>query len=250
MLPRVIPCLLLRDRGLVKTIQFKSDIYVGDPINAVRIFSDKEADELILLDIDATRERRGPDFELIAEIAGECFMPIAYGGGIRDFADVQRIIRSGVEKVVINSAAYEKLDLIRDASSTYGSQAIVVGIDVRKPILGRHKLYSCSGRQEEKVALSEHIKAAVEAGAGEIFINSINRDGLMGGYDIELLRQVRAATSTPVIACGGAGSIKDLMEAVEKGGASAVAAGSMFVFHGHHKAVLINYPKDAFGDEN
>lgn len=248
MLPRVIPCLLLRDRGLVKTVKFKSDVYVGDPVNAVRIFNDKEADELILLDIDATREGRGPDFELIAEIAGECFMPVAYGGGIRSFADVQRVIRSGIEKVVINSAAYGGLDVIREASATYGSQAVVVGIDVRKPLLGGYKLYSRSGQNEEKVKLTAHIEAIVAAGAGEIFINSIDRDGVMGGYDIELIRQVCAVTNTPVIACGGAGSVAHLAEAVERGGASAVAAGSMFVFHGRHKAVLINYPKDAFDD--
>lgn len=246
MLPRVIPCLLLRDRGLVKTVKFKSDVYVGDPVNAVRIFNDKEVDELILLDIDATCEGRGPDFELIAEIAGECFMPVAYGGGIRSFADVQRVIRSGIEKVVINSAAYADIEVIREASATYGAQAVVVGIDVRKPLLGGYKLYSRSGQAEEKVKLAAHLDRIAAAGAGEIFINSIDRDGVMGGYDIELIRQVCAITNIPVIACGGAGSLAHLVEAVDQGGASAVAAGSMFVFHGRHKAVLINYPKDAF----
>lgn len=246
MLPRVIPCLLMRDRGLVKTVKFKTDVYVGDPVNAVRIFNDKEVDELILLDIDATREGRGPDFEVIAEIAGECFMPVAYGGGITSFSDVQRVIRSGIEKVVINSAAYGNLDVIREASATYGAQAVVGAIDVRKPLLGGYKLYSKSGSDEQKVKLTAHVEALVEAGAGEIFVNSIDRDGVMGGYDIDLIRQVCAATNTPVIASGGAGSVAHLVEAVEQGGASAVAAGSMFVFHGRHKAVLINYPKDAF----
>lgn len=246
MLPRVIPCLLVRDRGLVKTVKFKTDVYVGDPVNAVRIFNDKEVDELILLDIDATREGRGPDFEVIAEIAGECFMPVAYGGGITSFSDVQRVIRSGIEKVVINSAAYGNLDVIREASATYGAQAVVGAIDVRKPLLGGYKLYSKSGSDEQKVKLTAHVEALVEAGAGEIFVNSIDRDGVMGGYDIDLIRQVCAATNTPVIASGGAGSVAHLVEAVEQGGASAVAAGSMFVFHGRHKAVLINYPKNAF----
>lgn len=246
MLPRVIPCLLLRDRGLVKTVKFKSDVYVGDPVNAVRIFNDKEVDELILLDIDATREGRGPDFEVIAEIAGECFMPVAYGGGITSFTDVQRVIRSGIEKVVINSAAYGNLDVIREASATFGAQAVVGAIDVRKPLLGGYKLFSRSGLDEQKVRLMDHVKALVDAGAGEIFVNSIDRDGVMGGYDIDLIRQVCAATNTPVIASGGAGTVSHLVEAVEKGGASAVAAGSLFVFHGRHKAVLINYPKDAF----
>ncbi len=246
MLPRVIPCLLLRDRGLVKTVKFKSDVYVGDPVNAVRIFNDKEVDELILLDIDATREGRGPDFEVIAEIAGECFMPVAYGGGINSFSDVQRVIRSGIEKVVINSAAYGNLDVVRESSATYGAQAVVGAIDVRKPLLGGYKLYSRSGMDEQKVKLTAHVEALVGAGAGEIFVNSIDRDGVMGGYDVDLIRQVCAATNTPVIASGGAGTVPHLIEAVEKGGASAVAAGSMFVFHGRHKAVLINYPKDAF----
>lgn len=246
MLPRVIPCLLLRDRGLVKTMKFKSDVYVGDPVNAVRIFNDKEVDELILLDIDATREGRGPDFEVIAEIAGECFMPVAYGGGINSFSDVQRVIRSGIEKVVINSAAYGNLDVVRESSATYGAQAVVGAIDVRKPLLGGYKLYSRSGMDEQKVKLTAHVEALVGAGAGEIFVNSIDRDGVMGGYDVDLIRQVCAATNTPVIASGGAGTVPHLIEAVEKGGASAVAAGSMFVFHGRHKAVLINYPKDAF----
>ena len=246
MLPRVIPCLLLRDRGLVKTVKIRAASYVGDPINAVRIFNDKEVDELILLDIDATKEGRGPDFELIAEIAGECFMPLAYGGGITSFSDVQRVIRCGIEKVVINSAAYTHPDVIGEAAAVYGAQAVVVGIDARKSLLAGHKLYSRSGLDEQRVKLAAHIEMAVAAGAGEIFINSIDRDGVMNGYDIDLVRQACASTNTPVIASGGAGSIDHLTAAVRDGGASAVAAGSMFVFHGRHKAVLINYPKDAF----
>lgn len=248
MLPRVIPCLLLRERGLVKTRQFKSDVYIGDPVNAVRIFNDKEVDELILLDIDATREGRPPDWEVISEIAGECFMPVAYGGGITSLAQVQQVIRCGIEKVVINSASYRSLEVIAEASAIFGSQAIVAAVDARKPVFGAHKVYSCSGTREEPVRLQDHVKALVEAGAGEIFINSIDRDGMMNGYDIELIRKVCDATRTPVIASGGAGKISHLIEAVEQGGASAVAAGSIFVFHGKHNAVLINYPKDAFLD--
>lgn len=245
MFARVIPCLLLRDRGLVKTIKFKSDIYVGDPINAVRIFNDKEADELILLDIDATNQARGPDFDLIEDIASECFMPTAYGGGIRTFTDVQRVIRSGVEKVVINSAAYRNLDIIKKTAATYGTQAVVVSIDVRKPLFGDYQLYSSSGTVKQTPSLEGHIQAVVEAGAGEILINSIDRDGTMKGYDLDVIRRVCAITDTPVIACGGAGSVQDLKHTVERTGASAVAAGSIFVFHGPRKAVLINYPKDA-----
>ncbi|HEX2812381.1 MAG TPA: AglZ/HisF2 family acetamidino modification protein [Sphingopyxis sp.] len=248
MMPRVIPCLLLRDRGLVKTVQFGSDTYIGDPVNAVRIFNDKEVDELIFLDIDATREDRGPDLEILYEIAGESFMPVAYGGGISTFEDAQRVIRAGVEKVVINSAAYRSMDVIREVSAVYGAQAVVGAIDAKKTFLGSHKLYSRSGVREEKVKLADHVAALVEAGVGEIFVNSIDRDGCMNGYDLELIRKVASVTPTPVIACGGAGTAVDLVEAVEKGGASAVAAGSIFVFRGKHKAVLINYPKDIFPD--
>lgn len=248
MVPRVIPCLLLRDRGLVKTIQFKKDVYIGDPVNAVRIFNEKEVDELVLLDIDATREGRSPDLDLIAEIAGECFMPVAYGGGIRTFADVRNVIRSGIEKVVINSAAYRSLEVIRKASSVYGAQAVVGSIDARKSIIGGYKVYSNSGTFEERVSLADHVEALVSAGAGEIFINSIDRDGMMNGYDLTLVSKVAAQIRIPVIASGGAGSVADLVAAITQGGASAVAAGSLFVFHGKHRAVLINYPKDAFSN--
>jgi cyclase len=232
----------------VKTVQLGSDTYIGDPVNAVRIFNDKEVDELIFLDIDATREDRGPDLEILYEIAGESFMPVAYGGGISTFEDAQRVIRAGVEKVVINSAAYRSMDVIREVSAVYGAQAVVGAIDAKKTFLGSHKLYSRSGVREEKVKLADHVAALVEAGVGEIFVNSIDRDGCMNGYDLELIRKVASVTPTPVIACGGAGTAVDLVEAVEKGGASAVAAGSIFVFRGKHKAVLINYPKDIFPD--
>jgi cyclase len=232
----------------VKTVQFGSDTYIGDPVNAVRIFNDKEVDELIFLDIDATREDRGPDLEILYEIAGESFMPVAYGGGISTFEDAQRVIRAGVEKVVINSAAYRSMDVIREVSAVYGAQAVVGAIDAKKTFLGSHKLYSRSGVREEKVKLADHVAALVAAGVGEIFVNSIDRDGCMNGYDLELIRKVASVTPTPVIACGGAGTAVDLVEAVEKGGASAVAAGSIFVFRGKHKAVLINYPKDIFLD--
>lgn len=242
---RVIPCLLLRGHGLVKTKRFKDAVYVGDPVNAVRIFSEKEVDELVLLDIDASREGREPNYELIAEIAGECFMPVAYGGGVRRLEQVRKLIRSGVEKVVVNSAAYASTEVIRAAADVFGSQAVVGAVDVKKPLFGGWKPMAKSGALDAGVALDAHVQALVKAGAGELFINSIDRDGTMGGFDLELIRCVSGAVDVPVIACGGAGSVEHLREAVQQGGASAVAAGSLFVFHGKHRAVLINYPSAA-----
>jgi cyclase len=242
---RVMPCLLLRGRGLVKTRRFKDPVYIGDPVNAVRIFSEKEVDELVLLDIDASREQREPDYELIAEIAGECFMPVAYGGGVRSLEQVRRLIRSGVEKVVVNSAACESTAVLREAADVFGSQAVVAAVDVRKPLFGGWRVIARSGTVDTGLALETHVQSLVKAGVGELMINNIDRDGMMTGFDLELIRRVTSQVNVPVIACGGAGSVQHLREAVQQGGASAVAAGSLFVFHGRHRAVLINYPTAA-----
>ena len=239
---RIIPCLLLRGNGLVKTRRFKDPVYVGDPVNAVRIFSEKEADELVVLDIDASREKRDPNYELVAEIAGECFMPVAYGGGISNMTQVRRLIRCGIEKVVINSAAVESMGIVREAADVFGSQAVVGGIDVRRNLLGMYGVYSLSGTRDAKRRPEEHAAALEEAGAGEIFLNDIDNDGQMRGYDLALIRKVCGSVNVPVVACGGAGTMEHLDQALAKGGASAVAAGSMFVFHGKRRAVLINYP--------
>lgn len=241
---RVIPCLLLRGYGLVKTRKFKDAKYIGDPVNAVRIFSEKEVDELIVLDIDASREVREPNYNLIAEIAGECFMPMAYGGGIRTLDQVRRLIRSGVEKVVINSAAAESTKIITEAADIFGSQAVVASVDVRRTLLSGYKVVAKSATVETKLKLEEYLNRLQAAGAGEIFINSVDRDGAMAGYDLELLRIVSGAVKVPIVACGGAGTVEHLKQAIKEGGASAVAAGSMFVFHGRHRAVLINYPDE------
>lgn len=241
---RVIPCLLLSENGLVKTKRFKNPIYVGDPINAVRIFSEKEVDELVVLDIDASREGREPNYELIAEIAGECFMPVAYGGGIRTLDQVQKIIRSGVEKIVINSVALERSEIISTTADMCGSQAVVAGIDVRKAFIGGYKVMAKSATVQAKIKLDEHVRQVVEAGAGEIFLNNIDCDGMMSGYDLELIKQVAGITNVPVTVCGGAGTLNHLRQAITEAGASAVSAGSMFVFHGKHRAVLINYPSN------
>lgn len=240
--PRVIPCLLLRGNGLVKTRKFKDAVYVGDPVNVVRIFSEKEADEITILDIDASRLGREPNYELIAEMAGEAFMPMAYGGGVRTLEQIRRLIRSGVEKVIINTLATESTDTIRAAVEVFGSQAIVGAVDVRRKLLGGYAVMTRSASVETRLNLQQHILNLIQAGVGELFINDVERDGTMAGYDLALARSV-AQVAVPVVVCGGAGSTEHLRQAVHDGGASAVAVGSMFVFHGRHRAVLINYPK-------
>lgn len=243
--PRVIPCLLLRGYGLVKTRKFKDAVYVGDPVNAVRIFSEKEADELVILDIDASKEGREPNYELIEEIAGECLMPIGYGGGITSLAQVKRLIRSGVEKVVVNStAALGSMQVIGDAAAAFGSQAVVGAIDVRRTMLKGYRIMAKSATVETSLKLEEHCRALVAAGAGEIFLNDVDADGTMAGFDLKLIRRIADSVDVPVVACGGAGTVDHLSQAIREGGASAVAAGSMFVFHGKHRAVLINYNPD------
>lgn len=239
---RVIPCLLLKNLGLVKTIKFKNPKYVGDPINAVKIFNEKEVDELIFLDITATIENRKPPLKLITQIAGECFMPFSYGGGIRTLEDIKEILSLGVEKVAINSYAVENPSFVKKAAEYFGSQSIIVSIDVKKVLFSRYEVYTHSGRKGTKLDPVEFALKMEEMGAGEIFLNSIDNDGKMKGYDIEIIKNVSESVSIPVIASGGAGKIEDFTEAVQKGRASAVAAGSLFVFIGPHRAVLINFP--------
>jgi imidazole glycerol-phosphate synthase subunit HisF len=238
---RVIPCLLLKGSGLVKTKRFKEPKYVGDPINAIRIFNDKEVDELLLLDITASREDKGPAFDTIRDIASECFMPVAYGGGIRDMDDIRRILKAGIEKVVLNTAAIEKPELVRRAAEEFGSQAVVVSIDVKRKLLGRYEVFARGGSQATGLHPLDHAQKMEQCGAGEIFLTAMDRDGTMEGYDLELVSKVAAGVHVPVIAAGGAGKVEHFGEAVRHG-ASAVSAGAMFVFHGPHRAVLITYP--------
>lgn len=242
---RVMPCLLLRNRGLVKTVKFKDPAYVGDPINTIRIFNEKEVDELILLDITATPENKPPNFELVADIAGECFMPLAYGGGVRSVEDVKRLTGLGAEKVAINSAAYRDPDLISRAAAAVGSQSVIAAIDVKKTLFGKYKAMHGGGKVEAKTTAVEQAVRVQELGAGEILLTSIDRDGTFSGYDLELIRAVTAAVNIPVIACGGAGKLDDFGRAVKEAGASAVAAGSLVVYQGPHRAVLVNFPKPA-----
>jgi cyclase len=227
---------------LVKTTKFKDPKYVGDPINAVRIFNTKEVDELIFLDITATPNNKEPNFKIVAEIASECFMPFGYGGGITSIDHVNKLIKLGAEKVILNSALHQTPSLIEEAAKLYGNQSIVVSIDIKRNLFGKPEVYTKCGQLKVKESPEETAKRAESLGAGEIFINSIDRDGTGSGYDLDLIKRVSSAVNVPVVACGGAGKVSDFVSAVKEGGASAVAAGNMFVFHGKHKAVLITYP--------
>lgn len=239
---RVIPVLLIKDNGLVKSIKFKKHQYIGDPINAVKIFNDKEVDELVIVDITATAEKRIPDYNRIMQLAGEAFMPLCYGGGISDITQVQQILHSGIEKVMLNNAAFETPQLISQIAGKFGNQSVVVSIDVKKNIWGKHKVYTKNASFNTKLDPVAFAKQCEDNGAGELMINSVERDGTYQGYDIVLLKQLSSAVSIPVVACGGASAISDFKNAITIGGASAVAAGSMFVFQRPHNAVLISYP--------
>ena len=240
-LPRVIPTLLLKNNGLVKTKKFKNEKYIGDPINAVKIFNEKEVDEIVFLDIDASKNDMLPDYDMINRIASECFMPLAYGGGINNIRHVDKILNIGVEKIVVNSYLFRNINFIYEIANIIGSQSVVVSIDIKKSLFGNYKIYSHSSDDISSMDLVPYLKKIQNLGAGEVLINSVDRDGTMGGYDIDLIKLVANNIDIPVIACGGAGSVEDFKDALENGGASAVSAGSMFVFHGVHNAVLINY---------
>lgn len=237
---RIIPALLLRDGGLVKTVKFSKERYIGDPINAVKIFNEKEVDELCLLDIGATTEGRPPAYSEINEIVSEAFMPIGYGGGIQTMDHVERLFKIGVEKVIMNTAAFENETLVKEASSVFGNQSIVVSIDIKKDIWGHYKIFTRSGKSKQKIDLITAVKKMQDLGAGEIILNNIDRDGTMQGYDIEPIDKISKAIEVPLVALGGAACIDDFVDAIQHG-AAAVSAGSMFVYQGVHKAVLISY---------
>jgi cyclase len=238
---RVIPTLLLKGKGMVKTVNFKNPNYLGDPINAVRIFNEKEVDELVLLDIDVTKEKREPHYLWIKDIVSESFMPIGYGGGINNIEQIKKIFDLGVEKIIMNTASFD-LNLISQAASTYGEQSIVVCIDAKKALFGGYNVYGRGGQEKHKMSPDIFAKSVVNAGAGEIIIQSIDNEGKMKGYDLVLTKLVSNAVNVPIVASGGAGSLEHLKEAIAIGGASAVTAGSFFVYKGKHNAVLINYP--------
>jgi cyclase len=239
---RIIPALLLKNGGLVKTTKFSNPKYIGDPINAIRIFNTKEVDELMVLDIDASKLKQQPNYALIEQFAGECFMPLCYGGGIQTIEQASKIFKLGVEKVCLQTSALENLDLVRQLADRFGSQSVVVSVDIKRDWFQRPKLFKSSEGQNSSVNWLSFIKQAVDSGAGEILLNAVDRDGTLQGPDLALIEQVSAEIAAPLIAVGGIGSLKDIKEAVNAG-ASAVAAGAFFVFHGPHRAVLITYPQ-------
>lgn len=239
-----MPCLLLSEVGLVKTVRFRNASYVGDPINAVRLFNEKEVDELVLLDIDASRRGTAPDEALIADLASEAFMPIAYGGGIRTADQALRMAKLGVEKVIVDSAAIARPALVGEMASLLGSSSTLVSVTVSRDWRGRWRLYDPSQRRRLAVNPVAYARAMADLGAGELLIHDADRDGTYGGLDEALIRAVADAVDIPVIACGGAGTVADLAAGIAAG-APAVAAGSQFVFFGPHRAVLINFPSEA-----
>lgn len=239
---RIIPCLLLRNNGLVKTTKFRDAVYIGDPINTVKIFNEKEVDELFFLDIDATKFNKQPPYDLIHNIASECFMPFAYGGGINSLQQIEKIIKSGAEKIIINSSAFINKGFVKEAVHQFGSSTIAVSIDVKKEFLKGNIVYIKGGTWSTGKNPVSYASEIEEEGVGEILVNSIDRDGVMEGYDIDLIKSIAKSVKIPIIACGGAGKLSDFGTVVKAGGASAAAAGSFFVFHGKRRAVLITYP--------
>jgi cyclase len=241
-LPRIIPSLLLSGRGLVKGINYRNHRYIGDPINIVRIFNCKSVDELLFLDINATKENRIPPIQLLENIADECLVPFGIGGGIRSLIEIESILKAGAEKVCVGSAAFGNIDFISEAANSFGSQSIMVSVDVKRNGSGKPEVYVKSGLLNTRTDPVGYAKKIEQAGAGEILLNSIDKDGTMTGYDIPLIYEVAKAVNIPVIACGGAGRWQDLATAIKEGGCQAAAAGSLFVFHGPRRAVLVNYP--------
>lgn len=243
LLPRVIPTLLIDSGRLVKTRQFRDPVYVGDPVNAVRLFAEKEADEILLFDIGAHRPGGNIRFDMIADLAAHCFVPLSYGGGVRSVKDILTILTMGVEKVVINSAAYASPQLITEASQKVGSSSVVVCVDYKRSLWGKREMFSQGGRKKEPGDLLEWLSRVESLGAGEVILNSMDREGTMKGYDLEMIGSASSRLRIPVIASGGAGSVEHFRDAIHGAGASACAAGTMFVFHGRHRAVLITYPE-------
>lgn len=238
---RVIPALLLHNDGLVKTTRFRDPKYVGDPINAIHIFNEKEVDELMMLDITASKERREPNYALIEQVAGECFMPLAYGGGVRNVGQAKQIFSLGIEKVCVQTAAVENPHLISELSERFGSQSIMVSIDIKKNWFGKPNVFAAAQGKLLSTPWLDTLRSFVAAGAGEVLLNAVDKDGTLSGPDLGLIREASAAVDVPLIAVGGISNLTDIKSAIHAG-ASAVAAGAFFVFHGPHRAVLITYP--------
>jgi cyclase len=237
-----MPCLLLSNGALVKTVRFREGPYVGDPVNAVRIFNQKEVDELVLLDIHATTQNRGIDFDTLEKLVSECFMPICYGGGVRSVEEMRRLYALGIEKVSLGAAAFDVPGLVEDASREFGAQAVVVTLDVKKNMLGKATVRTHNGTRDTKLSPAAAARMFSDQGAGEILLYSIDRDGTWSGFDLKLVESVTQSVTVPVVVTGGAGSLQDIKSAVKDSGASAVAIGSMAVFQGKDLGVLIKFP--------
>ena len=246
--PRIIPCLLVSNRGLVKTVNFKNPKYVGDPINAVRIFNEKEADELTILDIDATRLGKEPDYKSIEYWASECRMPLCYGGGIKTVEQAQKIISLGVEKIAISSEAVKNPDIITKIAERVGNQSVVVVLDFKKKFFGGYELVTINATKLAKQNPFDFASQAIKLGAGEIVINTVDMDGTMKGYDLELIKKIKSSITTPLTVLGGAGSLADIELLIKEFGIIGASAGSLFVFKGVYRAVLINYPEISIKD--
>lgn len=246
--PRIIPCLLVHEKGLVKSVQFTNYKYIGDPINAVRIFNEKESDELMLIDIDASVKKIEPDYKLIQKIASECRMPLCYGGGIKNVEQAQKIFSLGVEKIALSSVLINNPNLVTQVASKVGSQSVVVVADVKKKLFGGYEIFTHNGKISTGINPSDFVKQMEALGAGEIVINSIDHDGKMNGYDFKLIDKIRASTTLPLTILGGAGSLNDIGELIKNYGIIGAAAGSLFVFKGVYNAVLINYPTNTEKD--
>ncbi|MFN8297601.1 MAG: AglZ/HisF2 family acetamidino modification protein [Chitinophagales bacterium] len=240
--PRIIPVLLLNKNHLVKSVKFKDLTYIGDPINAVKIFNDMEADELVFLDITASKEKRLISLDFVREVGEEANMPFAVGGGIRSLEDIQKVTATGAEKVIIGTAAVRQPEFIKEAAANFGSSTIAVCIDVKKNFWGKEKVFTLNGSKASDYAVEDFARLMEDKGAGEIVIQSVEKDGMMQGYDLDLIKRISSAVKIPVIALGGAGNLNHLKEAYQKGFANGLAAGSIFVYQGIHKGVLINYP--------
>ena len=240
--PRIIPCLLVHNKGLVKTVKFKNPKYVGDPLNAVKIFNEKEADELMVLDIDATVEKREPDYKMIENLAAECRMPLCYGGGIKTAQQAQHIFNLGVEKIALSSAVIDNPTLVTEIAEQVGAQSVVVILDIKKKMFGGYVNYIENGKKKTKIDLNKFIIQLQDMGVGEIVINSIDDDGVMKGYNFELIDTIKPLINVPLTVLGGAGTADDLAKLIKTYGIIGTAAGSLFVFKGKYRAVLINYP--------
>lgn len=240
--PRIIPSLLLHDKGLVKTVNFKSPKYVGDPINAVRIFNEKEVDELAFFDIDATVLNKEPDYILIEKLANQSRMPLCYGGGVKTVEQAQKIFGLGIEKIALSSAVFQNPHLVTQIADRVGSQSVIVVLDIKKKLLGGYEIYTHNGKKSTGINPFKFAKELEHLGVGEIIINSIDQDGVMKGFDMNLIDKIAEMVSIPLTVLGGAGSLADIEKVIEKHGVIGVASGSLFVFKGPYKAVLINYP--------